>query len=175
MERLLEATGLFGFRWWRFDQEGELHSPLRTFVGWTPGTNIARCFATRRLIPWHVEETTHRGDAPERRCTCGFYGLHDVPGEVPSSSIARAWRREASASGGAEGFVLGVAEGSGRTAIGDRWWRAELARVRALYLSSGRRTEGVHRAARRYGVPVYRDLDSFIGEWRPGRALADVA
>jgi hypothetical protein len=175
MERLLEATGAYGFRWWRFDQEGELCSPLRSFVRWTPGTNLAQCLASRRLLPWRVGETTHRGDAPERRCTCGFYGLHDVPGGVPSSSIARAWRREASVSGGSEGFVLGVAEGSGRTAIGTRWWRAELARVCALYLGSSRRAEAVLRAATRYGVPVYRDLDSFIGEWRPGRALADAA
>jgi hypothetical protein len=176
MEKLLEATEIGGFRWWRFDQEGRLRSPLRTFVSWTPGTNDSRCLASRRLLPWRVAETAHLGEPPPtRRCTCGFYGQHDLPDGVPSSSIARAWRREASKSGGSEGFVLGVVEGSGRTVIGERWWRAEFAQVRALYLAAGRGAEGVRRAARRYGVPIYRDLDAFIGEWRPTWALADVA
>lgn len=175
MDKLLEATGLPGFRWWRFDPEGELRSPLRSFVSWTPGMNTARCLASRRLLPWRVAETNHAESAPERSCTCGFYGLHDVPGDVPSSSIARAWRREASGSGGPEGFVLGVVEGWGRAAIGARWWRAEFARVRALYLASWPGVPAIQRAARRYGIPIYRDLDAFIGEWRSGKMLADVA
>ncbi|HEV8565215.1 MAG TPA: hypothetical protein VGR41_09885 [Actinomycetota bacterium] len=175
MDRLLEVAGIRGFRWWRFDPQGELRSPLRTFVRWTPGMNAAVCLASRRLLPWRVEEATHSDEAPQPSCTCGFYGLHDVPAEVPSSSIARAWRGETSGSGGPEGFVLGVAEGSGRTAVGPQWWRAEFAHARALYLASGRMADGVHRASRRYGIPIYRDLDSFIGEWRPGRILADVA
>ena len=175
MDKVLEAMGIRGFRWWRFDPDGGLRSPLRTFVSWTPDTNTARCLASRRLLPWRVAETNHWGEAPQQSCTCGFYGLHDVPAEMPSSSIARAWRRETSRSGGPEGFVLGVAEGSGRTAIGAQWWRAEFARVRALYLAMGPGADGLHRAAKRYGIPIYRDLDAFIRQWRPGRLLADVA
>jgi hypothetical protein len=175
MNRLLDATGILGFRWWRFDRDGELRSPLRTFVRWAPGMNTARCLASGRLLPWRVTESMHGGHAPAGRCTCGFYGLHDIEAGAPSSSIARAWRRATSASGGPEAFVLGIAEGWGRAALEHTWWRAEFARVRALYVANRRDVERVEPAARRYGVPVYRDLEAFIGEWRPATSLAQVA
>jgi hypothetical protein len=143
-------------------------------VSWAPGTNAARCLASRRLLPWRVAES-HHSEAPARTCTCGFYGMHEVPADAPVASIAQTWRRETARSGGPEGFVLGVAQGWGRVAIGAQWWRAGLARARALYLAPGREAEGALLAARRYGIPIYRDLEAFIGEWRPGRTLADVA
>jgi hypothetical protein len=175
MDRQLEATGFYGFRWWRFESGGELRSPLRTFVRWTPGMNTARCFASRRLLPWRVEENQHHDDAPNGHCTCGIYGLHDLPKEQSSPSIARSWWHATSGSGGRDGFVLGVVEGWGRSSVGPQWWRSEFARVRALYGATPSAVKTLRHVGRRYGVPVYRDLEALIGEWRPQPVLADVA
>jgi hypothetical protein len=175
MDRLLEATGFYGFRWWRFEANGELRSPLRTFVRWAPGMNTARCLASRRLLPWRAEENNHFDGAPSGHCTCGIYGLHDVPEERSSPAIAQTWWHATSGSGGRDGLVLGVVEGWGRSAVGPHWWRTEFARVRALYGPTPSAAKALRRAGRRYGVPVYRDLEALIGEWRPQPVLADVA
>jgi len=49
--------------------------------------------------------------------------------------------------------------------VGTQGWRAERAEVRALFLGTKRPSRDLGAIEERYGVRVYRDLESMLGEW----------
>jgi hypothetical protein len=53
--------------------------------------------------------------------------------------------------------------------IGTSGWRAEVARVLALYLGPEGRSRRLNSASRRYDVPLYGNLDALVAEWGPER------
>jgi hypothetical protein len=102
-------------------------------ASWTPGRNRADC---------HEETALGTGEnhpAPERSCTCGFYGLTNFGG----------WQEEH--------FhrphnVVGVIAAWGRVELEYGLFRAEYARI--LAIGQTRRGTRERVAARRYGVPL---------------------
>jgi hypothetical protein len=67
-----------------------------------------------------------------------------------------------------------VAAAHGHILIGTTGWRAEVARVIALYAGYGARNRGrVNAAGRRYRVPVYANLDALAAEWGPDQEFLD--
>jgi hypothetical protein len=78
------------------------------------------------------------------------------------------WEIAAATSGTSHGLVFGVAAAHGHILVGTTGWRAEVARVVALY--AGLEVRGTRRAkaaGRRYDVPVYGNLHALVAEWGP--------
>jgi hypothetical protein len=149
-------------------------SPWRGNARWGPGENRAGCLGQRRFfVKWAEASLPHPLGAPERRCSCGFYGLLDLPGgSDPTAQPVL----DPSMSGGPVRLVFGVVEAYGRVLIGQRGWRAECARVSALFAASGSALERlVDAAASWYEVPVYRDLSLLAQEWGPDDRIRELA
>jgi hypothetical protein len=159
-----------GFRWWRLSGSGDLLSPWRGPVRWSPGDNEASCLARRGMFGWKVGRMPHPRGCPASECECGFYALHALPA-INDGLDKSIWEIDAATSGGRHGLVLGVAEGFGRVLIGTAGWRARFGRILALF--SG--PEGTYHSqelqitARSYGVPLYGDIRAFASEWGPDR------
>jgi hypothetical protein len=169
-DALEHAVGeIRGFRWWRVTHRGWLRSPWHWRGRWVFGDNVAQCVRADRWTlsspyPHHPEGT------PSVDCACGFYALHDVPAGCSLSEPTQVWQVDATTSGTRHGLVFGVAGGHGHVLVGTTGWRAEAARVLALYLgSTSRRSRRLAFASRRYDVPVYRNLDALVAEWGPER------
>jgi hypothetical protein len=155
-----------GFRWWQVTPRGWLRSPWRWRGRWDLGDNVALCVGddrwSRSSFDRHLPEST-----PNIECTCGFYAMHDIP-KGSSNGTSQAWEVGPTASGTKHGLVFGVAGAHGHMLVGTTGWRAEVARVLALYLGpEGRRARWLESASRRYDVPVYRNLDALVAEWGP--------
>jgi hypothetical protein len=154
-----------GFRWWRVTPRGWLRSPWHGNTRWEVGANVARCVQASRC--YQRPSISHPEGSPNIDCACGFYALHDIPTN-PSAKFHNAWELSATTSGANHGLVFGVAGGHGHILVGTTGWRAEHARVLALYLGpEGRRTRRLSAASERYNVPVYGNLEAFVAEWGP--------
>jgi hypothetical protein len=163
----LALGSIRGYRWWRVGPGPYLSSPWRGSERWDPVASSARCLPRRRLLGTTFP---HPDGVPEPSCACGFYGIHDVPDRFEGRRwfATASWRFDAEISGGAHGLVFGVVEGFGRVVVGEIGWRAGNARVNALYASGAREPSPLLVAtARRYGVPLYRDLSAMVREWAP--------
>jgi hypothetical protein len=151
-----------GFRWWRVTPRGWLRSPWHSNGRWEAGANPARCVRS---------DSAHRGHpngSPDVACACGFYALHALPTDPPEK-LHNVWGLTATSSGD-HGLVFGVAGGHGHVLVGTTGWRAEHARILALYLGPQRRSaRRLNAASRRYNVPLYKNLDALIVEWGPDR------
>ena len=166
---------LRGYRWWRIGAAVELFSPWRGPIRWEPGENQAQCLGRRGLIGWKTSRAPHPAGCPALDCECGFYALHSIPrpNDRPGRSI---WEIDALSSGGRHGLVLGVIEGYGRVLLGTAGWRARFAWIRALFAATD--PAEPHRVplaqvARRYDVPLYRDLEAMATEWGPDRGSVE--
>ncbi len=72
--------------------------------------------------------------------------------------------------------MFGVVRGSGRVILGQYGWRAEHARVDALYVPQTRALSGpLASTAAAYGAPIYRDLIALCGERGPDAFTMDLA
>lgn len=145
---------------------GDLGRPLvvgtlRGYRTWRSGrTNpdglLPLTAVTRREIPWGVVTTAvcaaptdaveHQHAAPADGCACGIYGWYrpDDTAILPSS-------------------VFGVVEASGRVLLGDRGFRAERARIRAVVT----RRRRIATACRAAGIEVYSRKRDLIAAWPP--------
>jgi hypothetical protein len=159
-----------GYRWWQVTPRGWLRSPWHGRGRWDVGDNVALCVRADhwRQLPFYP----HREGTPSIDCACGFYALHDIPMTSPEQ-VRYVWEMAATNSGRRRGLVFGVAGGHGHMLIGTSGWRAEVARVRALYMGregrEGKSTQRLNVAIRRYDVPLYADLDALVAEWGPER------
>jgi hypothetical protein len=155
-----------GYRWWRVSPRGWLRSAWHCKGRWVVGDNVARCLRPDRGRSHHAE------GSPNLDCSCGFYALHDIPRASPEE-LCPGWKIAATSSGTSYGLVFGVVAAHGHILIGTTGWRAEIARIAALYMGpEGRKTARLNAAARRYQVPVYRDLDALEAEWGPERGVS---
>jgi hypothetical protein len=156
-----------GYRWWRF-QPGSavLFSPYRCRVRWETEQTNAECLGTRRWVGWRQTDVEHAKGAPEVACTCGFYGLWAMQADPPGPELL--WNMHVGISGG-PGLILGVVEGTGRVLLGTEGWRAQRARVAALFVSPRlpRVPKVLEDISCRYGVPMYRNLRAIQSEWGP--------
>lgn len=140
--RPLVVGTLRGYRTWRVGRTSDGSLPLtavtRREMTWNPVTT-ATCAAP-------PEETFGPHPAPASGCSCGLYGWYrpDDTAILP-------------------GNVFGVVEASGRVLLGDRGFRAERARVRAV-VTRRRRVAAACRAA---GIEVYPRKRDLIAAWPP--------
>jgi hypothetical protein len=162
-----------GFRWWRVTGSS-LASPWRGDLRWAPDDNKASCLGRRWLHRWKQSDVPHERGVPESGCSCGFYGLLDPPDrrwDGPSS-----WPLSVSLSGGPISLVFGVIAGSGRVLLAQHGWRAERARVDALFVPRSRTPSNqLLEVVEAYGTPLYRDLDELYEERGPDPLTVDLA
>jgi len=162
-----------GFRWWRLTGTW-LTSPWRGDVRWGREENLATCLGRRWLLRWKPHGVPHERGVPETECSCGFYAMLHAP--VEGADGPGCWPLNPSLSGGPIALVFGVAAGSGRVVLGQFGWRAERARIDALYVPSSRTPiEMLAAAAESYEVPIYRDLDDLCEERGPDEWTMDLA
>lgn len=110
-----------------------------------------------RCLPSDDRPAGERHRAPDEGCRCGVYGLE--VGEGPSLQDAQSAVRAADGVGLLPGGeVLGLVEGYGEVFISERGWRAEFARVVALFPAdlawSFVTTRTLEAIAARYRVPI---------------------
>ncbi len=118
---------VLGFRGWHVAPSGLLLSSGVT-DGWLPGENRAAC--GRGLHP-----------APQKGCGCGLYSHYSL--EDLSRSVN--WQ-------GNDGVLVGAVGGWGRVILHPDGWRAEYARVLALFRQGP--AAALERAAEVYSVPI---------------------
>lgn len=104
------AGTIFGLRVFDVDFLGRIKSANQPHV-WRPGWNTAVCHS-----PYG-----HHSPVPARNCGCGIYAFSGVRGR-------RRWTDK-----DARHTILGIIEASGRVLIGERGFRAEKARIVALW------------------------------------------
>lgn len=143
-----------GVRRWRVSPDGDL-TGVHFQTVWQPGWNYARCFSltTGKPIPRNVSATDVPG---AHECSlgyswgtgCGFYG-YSTPNFTDHASPPQR----------GEIHVVGIVEGAGRMTGGSYGWRAQKARVRALYVIP---------KAERVGWPVewLATYDQFLLRWQ---------
>lgn len=109
---------LRGYREWIRRTDRHLAAVSYNTV-WEDGVNQAICQYQRLMTISGLPSRQHRlgeGSVPGPRCTCGFYAVHE-PDE-------RKWM---------DHCLFGVIEASGRVIVGTRGFRAEKARIVAVY------------------------------------------
>jgi hypothetical protein len=162
-----------GFRWWRVSGRW-LTSPWRGDVRWARDDNAAACLGRRWLLRWSAHSVPHERGIPESACSCGFYAMLQAPIDGVETPVT--WPLNPSLSGGPISLVFGAVQGTGRVILGEYGWRAERARVDALYLPHWRRSsEPLETVADAYGVPIYQDLRSLSEERGPDAWTRDLA
>lgn len=125
------AAEVLGFRGWRVAPSGLLMSAAAD-DGWVPGENVATC--PREMHP-----------APQTGCGCGLYAHYEL-GQVPASvSFDR----------NNGGILVGAVAGWGRVILHPDGWRAEFAKVIALFRRGP--ADALERCERLYGAPVLND------------------
>ena len=151
-----DGLPIAGYRAWRAVKDESGYWRLRSVtrdVMW-PAENALRA----RCLPSDARSSGERHRAPDEGCRCGVYGL--AVAERPSIQAALAAVRAADGVGlflsGAT--VLGLVQGYGEVVISERGWRAEFARVEALFAPSLSftfvTTRSVEAIAARYRVPI---------------------
>lgn len=133
-----------GYRTWALGL-GHLwsaHGPVREC--W-PRTEPLHAICYRHGIPSCFNPRKPQHTAPDERCTCGLYGVF-APWDFEFDEPRSPWI-----------LVAGRVEGWGRVALGERGFRAELARPRELFTELWwddvtRRSATC--AAQAYGVPL---------------------
>ena len=156
MDRIRQ--GVVGFRSWTLrPSDDELGIP-RVWLGalsgrvtegrgtWWPGTNESYCSL---LDP--AQSNAH--PTPDYDCNCGFHAWYDVE-TLNRTAIGRMLTRQGHA---AQGMCLGT----GRVALQRRQWRAQRARVVALFLPDAAMTSA--RGAR--SAAEYNLLLEAASEW----------
>jgi hypothetical protein len=162
-----------GYRWWR-STGGSLTSPWRGDVRWGRDDNLASCLGRRWLLRWKPHGVPHDRGIPETDCSCGFYAMDQAP--VVGLDGPGCWPLNPSLSGGPISLVFGVVRGSGRVILGQQGWRAERARVDALYVPVPRTpADGLVAASEWYEAPIYRDLGAMCDERGPDAWTMDLA
>ncbi len=122
------AAAVLGFRGWRVAPSGLLMSASAD-DGWVPGDNLATC--PRGMHP-----------APKAGCGCGLYAHYELE-TVPQS---------VNFGGNNGGIMVGAVAGWGRVILHPDGWRAEYAKVIALFRQGP--ADALARAEALYGAPV---------------------
>lgn len=156
---------LQGLRSWNVDEKGRLVAASLGTV-WRPGENVAECFAVPycpryRSAPWSMTSTgepapcsspdcTGRYHTAERHtfepnCDCGFWAF-SAEDFYPHAT------------------VIGVIEAWGKTAIGSKGFRAEKAKILALY-TGGKHGHRMRESLTERLAVLYPDAMQFRG-WK---------
>ena len=169
-EHLMVPGTLRGYRAW-IVEGGE----LRSIIGrepWLMSGNTATCrrgmmrngWVTGRL-PGEMPRITSLHDAPDSRCTCGFYAKHRLEG------VERDYNPSI--------FTYGSIRVSGKVILGTEGFRAQHADIEALYvprilsLSSpdylilSLSSPDYLRRTRHVDVPVFFDRNRFLAAFPP--------
>jgi len=134
---------LIGYRTWAMGL-GQLWSPHGPGRQRWPRTEPLRAICLRHGVPSFINPRIPEHAAPDQHCTCGIYATF-APWDLEFDELRHPWA-----------LVAGQVEGWGRVALGERGFRAELARPRQLFDElwwdeATRRAAA--RAARAYGIP----------------------
>lgn len=169
--RELAVGGFRGYRWWRTALGGWLQSPWYGRGTWDPHRNEAVCLVTTRPRRWMRRQPPldHARGLPVAGCDCGFYALHEPPGDASRlEQQVFPWQTNPHLSGVGE-LVFGVVEAWGRVLIGTHGWRAQFCRPIALYIPTTARLPIQEQEALmgRYAMPVTRELAALTGEFGP--------
>lgn len=143
-ERDLIPGTLLGYREWYIDQDALWPIAVRNNWHWGPGWNEAGC---ARNSPYNSNHTG--GDIPARNCGCGFYGTYRYESQFH-------WPQYTSGEATIH-VIAGVIEAKGRVTLHQSGFRAEKARVKALFPVAGLYEENfaqaVKNATNYYQVP----------------------
>ena len=138
-----------GLRSFRVEESGHL-LPLYSDLAWFDGPNTAICSPPARGVGW---APCSRHEAPAPGCDCGFYA-------VGSAAVARDL--------GNSRYVLGVVACWGRVVAGTRGFRAQHARLEALWLHPDTPTWIRSQVAAQYpSSRVYADRELMLSEHPP--------
>jgi hypothetical protein len=149
---------VFGFRWWRVGAGGVLRSPWHGGHRWSPDFNDARCLERRRYMP--VWRTLGAHVAPDRRCSCGFYGLWSPPRPEQQTWV---WEVDAETSGTSHGLLFGVVEVTGKVMLAAEGFRAQYARPVALAVGADvNPSPDIEAVAMRLPARMYRSIDRLL-------------
>src|SRR4051794_24065307 len=133
-----------GLRTFRIDDTGAL-LPLYSDRAWYDGDNVAECAPPTGTHP-RAEHPVPSGD-----CECGFYAY---------GSLAAIGRQRQSR------FVIAVVAAWGNVVAGTLGFRAEHARIEALWVAPAAPTWVPRRLSVRYpSARVYADHDAMLGEF----------
>lgn len=124
------AGHIMGLRAWQVDAEGRLVGVTFPAI-WKPGENVSKCYQDRRagVCPMsfeqgHIKDPCEYGNCDtvyhyrdehnyERDCSCGFWAYNEH-------------------SFSADGAIVGVVKGWGKTTVGPKGFRCEKAEIMAL-------------------------------------------
>jgi len=135
---------LVGYRTWALGlgQLWSAHGPGRE--RW-PRTEPLRAICLRHGVPSLFNPRIPAHAAPDPCCTCGIYAVF-APWDLEFDEPSNPWT-----------LVAGRVEGWGRVTLGEKGFRAELARPRQLFAElwwDGATRRAAASAARGYGVPL---------------------
>jgi hypothetical protein len=151
-----------GYRSWKPLMSQQIEPALCAYTQgyiWKPGLNVAECLRGGTLYGYRP----HR-PMPSKDCTCGFYA------------------RSVDDDHGYNIGISGVIKASGRVILGATGFRAEFARIVALYSDTGYNTylenhavnswtmtwrETQLRCAARYGVPLFNNFQEAVEAFPP--------
>jgi len=154
---------VYGFRWWRVAAGGTLRSPWHGGHRWSSGFNDARCLERRRYMPVWRSLGAHA--APDRRCSCGFYGLWAPPRVEQQTWV---WEVDANSSGSSHGLLFGVVEVTGKIMLASEGFRAQFARPVAVAIGAEvQPSPDVDAVAMRLPVRMYRSVDRLLERYGP--------
>lgn len=135
---------LRGYREWR-PARLELRSLFHD-LPWTSGLQAARCAGYSDDVSGRCRRDD--GRIPGSTCSCGFYAHYEMPRAFPGYTV---W---------------GVIQAQGRVVLGTQGFRAEKARIEALYAPWLTRPAHLARALK-YGVPVFASRQRFLRKYPP--------
>lgn len=135
---------LIGYRTWALGL-GQLWSPRAPGRERWPRSEPLRAVCLRHGVPSRFNPRKPDHTAPDQFCTCGIHAVF-APWDLEFDEPRNPWT-----------LVAGRIEGWGRVALGEKGFRAELARPCALF-GEVWWNEGTQRAAARaahaYGIPL---------------------
>lgn len=145
-----QIGSLFGYRRFKVDSWNRIRPWADIPYIWTPGENVAKCLKTAMYSTYSLSFSSssvprsapHR--APHHECDCGFYARFVYDDDV----IEETWNLPTG--------VLGVIEAYGRAEVGTKGFRAEKAKIVALWLP-GRKQHLAERLPELYpDVAIYK-------------------
>jgi hypothetical protein len=137
-------TPVRGYRTWALGL-GRLwssHGPEK--VAW-PTSDPLRAACLKHGYPSFFNPRLPEHGAPDRDCTCGIHAVY-APWDLATAQAQRPWS-----------LIFGRVEGWGRVAVGEKGFRAEMARPLELFFESWwdePMWRAATRVARTYGIPL---------------------
>jgi len=163
-----------GLRAFKADELGRL-TGLSYEQVWTPGENVSDCRKPsdkkpRRNMLIEFFRPTKAADHSMVECTCGFYAFYDGRNDYRRDEDEKPQKSQgvfyAYGYQPAKATISAVVEGYGETVIGTRGFRAQKAKIVALYIPKGIKGTVAARVRHNYAdVPQFVDFDAMLREF----------